>query len=75
MIYETIQDLCRKRKVSVRQMENDLKFYNGTVRRWDDLDVPIPLKKIKAVAKYLHVDPYTLLLVGIDMDKVEDEEA
>lgn len=71
MIYETIQDLAKKRNTSIRQIENDLHFSNGSIGRWDDAQT-ISLEKVKRVAMYLHVDPYTLLLVGIDMNKVGD---
>ena len=70
MIYDTIRNLAKKRKVSIRQIEMDLGFGNGTIRQWNDAP-NIPLSKIKHVAEYLHVDPYTLLLVGIDMDRVK----
>lgn len=72
-MYKTISELCRKQHTSVRQVEIALGFYNGTIHRWDDPNTPIPLGKVKAVAEHLHVDPYTLLLVGIDMDRVEAE--
>lgn len=72
MIYETIQNIAKKRHVSVRQIEKHLGFSNGTINKWNDSSA-IPLGKVKAVAEYLDVDPYTLLLVGIDMDRVETE--
>lgn len=72
MIYETIQDIARKRNVSIRQIELDLGFYNGTIKRWETTNT-IPLSKVKAVAGYLHVDPYTLLLIGVDMDTVKED--
>lgn len=70
MIYDTIKRFADKRSVSIRQMETDLGFSNGTVGRWNDSPT-IPLKKIKAVADYLKVDPYTLLLEGIDFNKLQ----
>lgn len=72
MIYDTIKDIADKRNVSIRQMETDLHFANGTIRRWNTSLISIP--KIKKVANYLHIDPYTLLLVGVDMEKIEDNK-
>lgn len=70
MIYETIKSVAKKRSVSIRKMESDLGFANGTVNRWDTSPT-ISLKKVKAVAQYLHADPYTLLLEGIDFEKIK----
>lgn len=70
MIYDTIKDVAEKQSVSIRKIETDLGFSNGTIRAWSTSQ-SLPLVKIKRVAQYLKVDPYTLLLVGIDMDKVK----
>jgi len=70
MIYETIQDLAKKKNTSIRQIEVALHFSNGTIRKWDNSQT-ISLSRVKAVANYLKVDPYTLLLVGIDMNSIK----
>lgn len=72
MIYETIKDIAQKRHVPISRIEHDLGFSNGTLNKWNDSN-SLPLGKVKAVAQYLQVDPYTLLLVGVDMDKVKVE--
>ena len=70
MIYETIQNLAKKRNKSIRKIESDLGFSNGTIRKWDESQT-ISISKVKSVANYLGVDPYTLLLVGIDMNSIK----
>lgn len=70
VIYKTIQEIAQKRGVSVRKIETELNFSNGTIHKWETAQT-LPLGKIKAVANYLNVDPYTLLLVGVDMSKVK----
>ena len=73
MIYDTIKEFAKKRSVSIRQMETDLGFSNGTVNRWNG-SATISLKKVQQVAEYLNVDPYTLLLDGIDFNKLKRKE-
>lgn len=72
-MYTIIKGFAKKRNVSIRKVEMDLGFANGTINKWEDSG-SISLKKVKAVAEYLHVDPYTLLLAGVDMDKITDKE-
>lgn len=72
-MYSVIKNFAKKRHVSISRIENDLNFANGSIRKWETAET-ISVKKIKAVAEYLHVDPYTLLLAGVDMDKVTNEE-
>lgn len=64
LIYETIQNIAKKKNIPIRKIETDLGFSNGTIRKWDTSQT-ISIKRVKAVANYLKVDPYTLLLVGI----------
>jgi len=72
MIYKTIRDVSKKRHIPVSKLESDLGFANGTIRKWDAAE-SLQLGKIKAVAKYLEIDPYTLLLIGVDLDTLEGE--
>lgn len=72
-MYTIIKGFAKKRNVSIRKVEMDLGFANGTISKWETAET-ISVKKVKAVAEYLHVDPYTLLLAGVDMDKVTDKE-
>lgn len=49
-IYSRIKELLKLRHLSVRQMEQDLGFYNGTVNRWTDT---APTDKLALVVEYL----------------------
>lgn len=71
-MYSTIRSFAKKRHVSISRIESDLGFANGSIRKWEEAQT-ISLQKIKAVANYLHIDPYTLLLAGVDMDRVSEE--
>lgn len=33
---DTIRDLCKKNRTSIKALEKQLGFGNGTIRRWDD---------------------------------------
>lgn len=72
MIYETIRNVAKKQNVSIRKIEQDLGFSNGTIHYWNNSD-SLPKSKIKAVAEYLHVDPYTLLLIGVDINTIKED--
>ncbi len=69
-MYETIKKYTDKRDVSIRRVERDLNYPNGTIRNLDRSN-RIPIDKVKAIAEYLGIDPYTLLLDGIDMERVQ----
>lgn len=58
-IYDRIKEQLKLKHISVRQMELDLGFYNGTINRWKDT---APTDKITAVAKYLGVTVEFLVL-------------
>ncbi|WP_179396304.1 helix-turn-helix transcriptional regulator [Lacticaseibacillus absianus] len=49
-IYKNIQRFADEQHVSIRQLEMDLSFSNGTVSKWKT-DAPIP--KLQLVANYL----------------------
>lgn len=53
MILERIKELCDKNSVSVTQLENYLKFGNGTIRKWADVSPSV--HKLQKVAEYFHV--------------------
>lgn len=62
MILNTVIDMCASRGISVYRLEHDLKFANGTIRKWRDA---IPrADKLKAVADYF----------GVTMDDLLKEE-
>ena len=51
-IYQRIQDLAKARKISIRQVEHDLNFSNGTIRKWDS---SAPTQRLTEVANYFSV--------------------
>lgn len=68
MLVENIRCLCRERGVSIQQLERELGFGNGTIRRWGE-NAP-SVDKVKAVADYFGVTVDELLT-----DHDTDEEA
>ena len=59
MIYSNILTICKKRKLSVRELERKCGIGNGVIRRWDDGAANVRL--VKAVADYLGVSVDYLL--------------
>lgn len=58
-LYEKIKLLAKERKISIRKLEEDLGYGNGTIRRWD---VATPgVDKIQKVADYFGVSTDYLL--------------
>lgn len=49
MIVAIIKELCNKENITFAQLEKELSFGNGTIRRWDDN--PPSITKVTAVAK------------------------
>lgn len=58
-LYDIIKELAAKKRVSIRKMEEDLGYSNGTVRRWNKF--PPNTDKINEVSTYFHVSPNFLL--------------
>ena len=56
---EQIKKLCNDSKTSIKALEKELGFGNGTIRRWDD-NTP-SIDRISAVANYFNV-PVAYLL-------------
>ena len=50
MLYDKIQDLCRKNGTCIRRVEMDCKIGNGTIRYWNTSSPRVD--KLKAVADY-----------------------
>lgn len=69
-IYENIRTFADRRNTTISAIEQHFGWANGTIRKWSTAK-SLPLDKIKQVCKYLEIDPYTLILEGIDMDLVE----
>lgn len=57
-IYQRIQELAKARKISIRQLEHDLEFSNGTVRKWE---TSAPTQRLTEVANYFNVSVDDLL--------------
>lgn len=58
-VYEHIQRLAKTKKISIRQIEIDLGFSNGSLRKWKN---SAPSDKLMQVAKYLGTTPDYLIL-------------
>lgn len=58
-LYDKIKDLAKQKKISIRKLEEDLGYGNGTIRRWD---VSTPgVDKLQEVADYFKVSTDFLL--------------
>ncbi len=53
MIVERIQTLCKAANTTLAQLEKELSFGNGTIRRWDDSSPSVD--KVLKVANYFGV--------------------
>ncbi len=63
MLYDKIQELCRKKKTNFAQLERALGFGNGTLHKWES---SIPgIDKVQSVAKYFGITVDELLGTGI----------
>lgn len=64
-LYEKIKELASQKNVSIRQVEENLGFANGTIRQWVRKNPGV--NKVKDVAKYFNVSVDYLL--GLDEDE------
>jgi len=53
LIVTRIKELCKKESITLAQLEKELRFGNGTIRRWDNN--PPSITKVTAVAKHFEV--------------------
>ncbi|WP_414838453.1 helix-turn-helix domain-containing protein [Carnobacterium sp. TMP28] len=58
-LYEKIKYLSSEKKISIRKLEEDLGYGNGTIRRWDTATPGVD--KIRKVADYFNVSTDYLL--------------
>ncbi|EDP68452.1 transcriptional regulator, Cro/CI family protein [Carnobacterium sp. AT7] len=58
-LYEKIKLLAKERKISIRKLEEDLDYGNGTIRRWEENSPGID--KVEKVADYFGVTTDYLL--------------
>lgn len=61
MIYGMIKEIAKDESLSIRSIERDLGFGNGTLQRWDDHSPSV--EKLNQVAGYLKV-PIERLIYG-----------
>lgn len=65
-VYQRIQEIAKRRKISIHQIEMDLGFSNGTMRKWKN---SAPSEKLSRVAAYLGTRPDVLILGHVDENK------
>ena len=60
MIVERIQMLCKERGITLAQLQKEVGFGNGSIRRWDDHSPSID--KVKKIANYFEVNLNDLII-------------
>lgn len=58
-MYEKIKEICKKKKVTISKLEEDLNFSQGSVCKWGNVSPSVD--KVKKVADYLKIDINKLL--------------
>lgn len=53
MLYDTIKELCRDKKISISSVEKKAKLGNGTISKWNKSSPQV--ENIQAVATVLNV--------------------
>ncbi|RDU23184.1 helix-turn-helix domain-containing protein [Anaerosacchariphilus polymeriproducens] len=53
MLLKKVKQLCNEENISVAELERQLKFGNGTIRRWNNTQPS--LEKVNQVANYFNV--------------------
>lgn len=61
MIYGMVKEIAKEEGVSIRSIERDLGFANGTLKRWDEHSPSV--EKVKQVSGLLKV-PIERLIYG-----------
>lgn len=69
-VLERIQELCKANNLTVKSLEIELGFSNGTVGKWKNAQ-DVPYGKINAVAKILNTTPDYLLYGKFNVHKNE----
>lgn len=69
MIVEKVQTLCKKANITLAQLEKELSFGNGTIRRWDDNSPSVD--KVVKVANYFGVSIEYLLDSEVQIKKTK----
>ncbi|WMI81897.1 helix-turn-helix domain-containing protein [Anaerotignum sp. MB30-C6] len=58
-MYGRIKEICKKKKITISKLEEELKFSQGSVCKWGAISPSV--EKVKKVADYLEVDINKLL--------------
>lgn len=53
MLLKNIKNLCKKSGISIKQLEINLNFGNGTIYKWDEVSPSVA--NLQKVAKYFKV--------------------
>lgn len=65
-IYEKISELCSKRKMTIKDLENELDFSNGIIGKWKNNSPNI--KYIIKIAEYFNIS------IDNFLDRIEDPD-
>lgn len=61
MLYDNVKEIANQNGLSIRQIEKELKFSNGSISKWN---VSAPsVNKIQKVAQYLEIPIEELLKI------------
>lgn len=66
-IYSAIRDIANNKDISIREIERDLKFSNGSIGKWNKSNPTI--SKIQMVADYLGVTTGYILIKAKEGNK------
>lgn len=58
-MYEKIKEICKKKKITISKLEEDLGLSQGSVCKWGTVSPSVD--KVKKVADYLKINISTLL--------------
>lgn len=70
-IYQRIQELAKRRKISIRELESTLNYSNGTLNKWKN---SAPSDKLSEVAEFLGTTPNYLILGFIDKNEPRSQQ-
>jgi transcriptional regulator with XRE-family HTH domain len=58
-MYKIIKEICKKKKITISKLEEDLGFSQGSVCKWGTVSPSVD--KVKKVADYLKINIIKLL--------------
>lgn len=71
MLFTKIKQLCIENKITITELERELKFGNGTIHKWDSVQPSIG--KVIAVANHFKV-PLESLITSDEIPSKESRE-